>query len=309
MSQGNPTRPRAGGYSLIGRRRTFLAFSGSLLSLSGDKRVGFLARDVDKVEVGVGRVLPDQLQHLASQMWDYSKPLRRRHRVIRSWSGLDTVRDYSGRQPGKPNYDSIDLGQYLVDKTQTRRGLFLLHLRSVSGNRRRAPAADGEEEDADSDGGDGQPDQPQIVEDSRLVLVTDLGFMVKLASDGTRDVFVQSIHSGEPVAGARVEVLGNLQRSARYGRDNRRRRSHVQFAKFGDLRREKVPLMVVVQKDSDYSFMPLRSNRSLEMSRFDIGGVVNATSAQQLTAYLFTDRGIYRPGETTHLGLISRTGK
>src|SRR5205814_315358 len=156
------------------------------------------------------------------------------------------------------------------------------------------------------DGGDGPvPGQFQTVQDSRLVLVTDLGFAVKLATDGTRDVFVQSIHSGEPVAGALVEVLGNNGQPVMSAATDAG--GHAQFAKFGDLRRDRVPLMILVQKDSDYSFMPLRGgNRSLELSRFDIGGVVNATSAQQLTAYLFTDRGIYRPGETTHLGLISR---
>ena len=49
------------------------------------------------------------------------------------------------------------------------------------------------------------------------------------------------------------------------------------------------------------------SGRELDFSRFDTGGVENAQSAQQLSAYLFSDRGIYRPGETTHLGLITRT--
>ncbi len=54
--------------------------------------------------------------------------------------------------------------------------------------------------------------------------------------------------------------------------------------------------------------MPLRSSgRSLDLSRFETGGVVNATSAKQLSAYLFTDRGIYRPGEATHIGMITRT--
>ena len=54
--------------------------------------------------------------------------------------------------------------------------------------------------------------------------------------------------------------------------------------------------------------MPLRSNgRALDMSRFDTGGVQNARSAQQLSTYLFSDRGIYRPGETTHLGVMTRT--
>ena len=41
------------------------------------------------------------------------------------------TRDYRGRQPGKPTYDSIDLGQYLQDKAQNQRGLFLLHIRSA----------------------------------------------------------------------------------------------------------------------------------------------------------------------------------
>jgi uncharacterized protein YfaS (alpha-2-macroglobulin family) len=52
---------------------TFLG-QGSLLSLSGDKKVGFMVRDVDKVDIDVGRVLPNQIQHLAPTMWNYSQP-------------------------------------------------------------------------------------------------------------------------------------------------------------------------------------------------------------------------------------------
>ena len=54
--------------------------------------------------------------------------------------------------------------------------------------------------------------------------------------------------------------------------------------------------------------MPFRtSRRTLERSRFDTGGVVNPESAQSLSSYLFSDRGIYRPGETMHFGLITRS--
>src|SRR5208282_3219435 len=81
-----------------------------------------------------------------------------------------------------------------------------------------------------------------------------------------------------------------------------------QFSKLPDFKREKAPLLVLVQKDSDFSFMPLQSSgRGLDLSRFETGGVENAASAEQLSSYLFTDRGIYRPGETTHLGMIART--
>ena len=55
--------------------------------------------------------------------------------------------------------------------------------------------------------------------------------------------------------------------------------------------------------------MPITTGgRAINLSRFDTGGVEGATSAQQLSTYLFSDRGIYRPGETTHLGVITRTG-
>ena len=75
-----------------------------------------------------------------------------------------------------------------------------------------------------------------------------------------------------------------------------------------EARREKTPLLILAQKGADMSFMPLRSNgRELDLSRFDTGGVESARSAQQLSTYLFSDRGIYRPGETTHLGVITRT--
>ena len=45
-------------------------------------------------------------------------------------------------------------------------------------------------------------------------------------------------------------------------------------------------------------------DRSLDFSRFDVGGVANARNAGQLGAYLFSDRGIYRPGDEIHVGMI-----
>ena len=119
-------------------------------------------------------------------------------------------------------------------------------------------------------------------------------------------MFVQSIHGGDPVSGARVEVVGRNGQPVMAATTDAGGRA--QLAKFPEFRREKSPLMIVVEKDADFSFMPLRiGDRALDFSRFDVGGVVNARSAQQLSAYLFTDRGIYRPGETTHLGMVART--
>ncbi len=279
---------------------------GALLSLGGDRKVGFLVRDVAHVQVDVGRVLPNQLQHLAPQMTaDFSKPQisNVEDSIVERFT---TTRDYRDRTPGKPVYDSIDLGKYLQDQAKNERGLFLLRLRSV-------PPKRGQQDDQANDGSDeeGGEDTPNPgrygqIEDTRLILVTDLGFIVKQSSDGTRDVFVQSIRNGEPVNGARVEVIG--QNGLPVAAATTDGSGRAQIPKLPRLKREKAPLMILAQKDSDFSFMPLLSyERTLDFSRFDTGGVVNATSAQQVSSYLFTDRGMYRPGETAHIGMITRT--
>jgi uncharacterized protein YfaS (alpha-2-macroglobulin family) len=279
------------------RALTFLG-EGALLSLSGDRKVGFLVRDVENVRVEIGRVLPNQLQHLAPEMWDFSRP---------KLYGLEdklverfvAVRDYAAKLPGKPTYDSIDVGQYLQDRGQARRGLFLLHIRAT------AKPAGMPRADAAEAAGDGGRDR--TLEDSRLILVTDLGFIVKRAKDGSRDVFVQSIRSGAPVAGARVDLVGSNGQPVLAAMTDGAGRAHLSAPPQSAIR-ERTPQMIVVERDEDMSFMPFRAGgRDLDLSRYDTGGVQSAESAQEVSAYLFSDRGIYRPGETTHLGVIART--
>src|SRR5579872_1517590 len=273
---------------------TFLG-KGALLSLSGDKKVGFLVRDVDHVEVEIGRVLPNQLQHIAPTMWDFSKPNVYEGLADQVEERFLEVRDYTDKQPGKPTYDSIDLARYLRSNTQLNHGLFLLRIRSVE----KKPANPNDTEDQAEYEGNG-------IQDNRLILITDLGFIVKEAKDGSRDVFVESIHTGLPVEGVRIEAIGRNGQAliaANSDADGR-----AKFPKFGQWKRERTPLMVLAEKDADFSFMPFRTqDRYLDISRFETGGVENEKSPQQLSAYLFTDRGIYRPGETAHLGLIART--
>ena len=286
-------KPYAATAPVIPYRQTLTFIGkGALLSLAGDRKVGFLVRDIDKVQVEVGRVLPNQLQHLAPRMWDFAKP---------QLYGLEdsiaerftTTRDYSGRPPGKPVYDSIDVGAYL--QNQNRRGLFLLRLRAVKGTQ-----TNGNENDSSEGDTGGQ------VDDQRLILVTDLGLIVKQAADGRRDVFVQSIRNGEPVGGARIEIIGSNGEPVAAATTDAT--GLAQLPSLPDLKREKVPLLILAQKDADFSFLPLRANgRGMELSRFETGGVENATSAQQLSSYLFTDRGMYRPGETAHIGMITRS--
>jgi len=283
---------------------TFLG-EGALLSVSGDRKVGFLVRDVDNVEVEVARVLPNQLQHIANVMYNFARPGLYHDMENSLVERFVVQRDYKA-EPGKPTYDSIDVGQYLQEQTASRRGLFLLHIR---GTRKPRLQPDGtiEPENEGEDGQYGHRTYRRPLEDVRLILVTDLGFIVKRAKDGSRDVFVQSIRTGLPVAGARVNLVGSNGLSMMASTTDLTGRAQL-AAPPPRLPGEKTPQMVMVERDADLSFLPFRtSGRELDTSRFDTGGVESAKSAQQLSTYLFSDRGIYRPGETTHLGLITRT--
>ncbi len=277
---------------------TFLG-QGALLPLSGDRKVGFLARDVGVVQIEIGRVLPNQLQHLAPAMWDFSRPAVYGNLEDKLVERFVSTRDYSATPPGKPTYDSVDLGQYLKDRAQSPRGLFLLHVSQLTARRQ------AEDEESEPEGEEGE--RRGSTEDRRLILVTDLGFIVKQAKDGSRDVFVQSIGTGLPVEGARVELVGSNGQPVHAATTDSAGWAQIPKPP-PELRREREPVLITVQREADFSFMPFNTGRrDLDLSRFDTGGVDNAKSAQQLSTYLFSDRGIYRPGETTHLGAITRT--
>ncbi len=299
---------------------------GSLLAMSGEKKVAVLVRDLPGLRMEMGRVLPAQLQHLISQSeGNFDKP------QFFGAFGMDNLAErFEKKIPlprlkqGKAHYEALNLGDYLKKDGADKRGIFLLHVQGYdpkvrepakaqpaddeaedSGDGRRRSEdegeGEGEGESEESNGEDAGPVSAR--EDFRLILVTDLGVLVKRSLDGSQDVFVQSIATGLPVAGAEVEVIGKngltlfAQTTDATGR--------AQFAKLENLSRERTPLMYLVKKAGDFSFLPLnRRDRGLDFSRFDIGGIRNTLQPGQLSAYLFSDRGIYRPGDTFNIGMI-----
>ncbi|MGZ5080242.1 MAG: alpha-2-macroglobulin, partial [Usitatibacter sp.] len=292
---------------------------GALVSLSGEKKVAILVRDLPGVRMEIGRVLPSQLQHLVSQSAGaFAKP------EFGGGLGSDNLTERFERKipllnlkPGKAHYEALNLAEYLGKDANERRGIFLL---KVQGYDPRSEAgvqpAEREAEPADESEGEGEGDSERATgeanadpgerSDSRLLLVTDLGILVKRSLDGTQDVFVQSIATGLPVAGANVEVIGKnglvlfSQATDAVGR--------AAFPKLDGLVRERTPQLYLVRKGGDMSFLPLnRRDRGLDFSRFDVGGVRNTVQPGKLSAYLFSDRGMYRPGDTFHIGLIVKS--
>ncbi len=254
---------------------------GALLALSGERKVPVMARGVEGLRFEIGRLLPHQLQHLvtmsggAFQRPMFHHPFNESNLVERFGQVLELPPNPAGR----PSYHGLDLGQYL--DPADRRGVFLLRVESYDPKTKRATGA----------------------ADQRLVVVTDLGVLVKTAVDGSQDAFVQSIQTGQPVAGATVELIGRnglavLSQATDAG-------GRARFPALKGFEREREPVAYVVRKGGDVSFLPRgRGDRALDLSRFDVGGVSDTADAGKLSAYLFSDRGIYRPGDELRFGMI-----
>ncbi|MFT7304659.1 MAG: hypothetical protein ACI8UZ_003517 [Akkermansiaceae bacterium] len=142
------------------------------------------------------------------------------------------------------------------------------------------------------------------LEDQRFILVTDLGLIMKESVDGSRVIYVQSFSGQGPVEGVEISVLSKNGTVLKNATTNPMGKAELPSLR--GLQWEKVPVALVARKGDDLAFIPwAKSDRYLETSRFNVGGIsYNQKSA--LVASLFTERGIYRPGEPINVGGIVR---
>lgn len=260
---------------------------GALLALGSEEKLSVLVRGLAAVKFDVARVLPGDVNHLITQTsGDFSNPYFingsfNQNNISQIFS---QIQQFDASNAAKAQYSALDLGKYLAAKGNSGgpHGLFLLQAR----------------------GWDIEKKETLDTQASRLILITDLGLIAKDNSDNTHDVFVQSITHGTPVNHATVSLLGKngLPILTRTTDAN----GHANFPLLQDVTNEREPTVYLVQNGNDVSFIPYSHyDRILNYSRYDIGGVTNNTDNQSaLTAYVFTDRGIYRPGETTHVAMI-----
>lgn len=280
---------------------------GSLLSVNGDKKISVAARNVPGMQLDIKRVIPNQLQHIVSfKSRQYSSAEFNRLNDEYFTEHFTYKTAVNNDKPGEVNYQGIDLSRYLSTDPTSHRGVFLLTLSPWDPAQKKPAAQSGDDNDQDDDSPSDDDDDETSVGDSRFVVVTDLGIIAKRSQDKTRDLFVQSIHTGTPVSNARVSVVAKngvpllTQTTDADG--------HVRFPALDVYTNEQQPVMFLVEKEGDVSFLPVDSNtdRGLDFSRFDIAGEETPTDPRTLSSYLFSDRGVYRPGDTFNIGLITR---
>lgn len=260
---------------------------GSLLALGGEKKLSALIRGVPAVKFEFARVLPANVNQLVTQtQGDFNNPYFinpsfNQQNISQIFSEVQT---FDASDPAKQQYTALDLSKYLNNEVNPTgpQGLFLLQ----------------------ATGWDATNNTPLDVKASRMILLTDLGLLVKDNLDGSHDVFVQSITQGTPVANATITVLGKngLPILSRISDAEGR----VNFPSLKDFVEDREPSVYIASLNSDVSFIPFNnSTRQLNYSKFDVGGIYTYNQdSQNLSGYLFSDRGIYRPGDAVHIGMI-----
>ncbi|MDI2112730.1 alpha-2-macroglobulin family protein [Commensalibacter nepenthis] len=304
------------------KRLNFMS-DGALLSLHGSNNVSVASQNLTGIQMVIGQIRPNQLQHLVSfrnnddyNQVSFSYPFTEDHIINRYQQKISF-----GNHPSHDiRYDGFDLSSYLHKGLH---GIFILHLseydKQAEIQARRSKRLQDKQNnqrtfalgstpsnpsDTDSDDNESEGDKENASpNDSRLIVITDLGMIVKKSLDGSQDVFIQSINDGNPVANADVSVMGlNGEKLITKTTDDS---GVVHFPNLQGYSKDKRPILYVVTKDDDLSFLPMNtSNRQLDFSRFNIGGDINTIHKKEISAYLFSDRGIYRTGEDFHIGMV-----
>lgn len=300
------------------QRELKILHEGALLSLSGDKKLGVTARGVKNVQVELQRILPHNMHHIAHfTSGNFENPYF--NLPIEHFAEKFSYEEVlpSGQEMQR-QYFAVDFARFSRDKGFPPRGLFVLSVAEKKAeptpdctsaqSEISEDAGDVAEEsqrfdDQASESSDCADEAQPLGADQRLVLLTDLGMLVKTAADGKQDVFVMSFRSGQPVAGAQISLLGK--NGIPVFADKTDAQGKVHFPSTEGLKAEKTPTVYLAEKDGDLSFIPFdRDNRQLDISRFDIDGLRDKPDSLQ--AYLFSDRGIYRPGDNLNIGMILR---
>ncbi|MBP5568498.1 MAG: alpha-2-macroglobulin family protein [Treponema sp.] len=258
------------------------ASDGNIVSLNGSRRIPIMARGVKDVRLRIWRFKPDDLNHIVSQsngdlknfyFWDSSFNEQNTSEYI-----LETKLKTNNRTSKSISYVDFDFSNYLgnIPSKDLRYGLFLVRL-----------------------------DNDECETVTKLVLVTDQTMIIKKASGGDMDVFVQSVSTGQPIASSRVDLVavnGDVIASG-YTDSN----GHTYLPYSG--RSYNRAVAITSTNGEDFTFLPYYMNgRYVDYSSFDVGGVWGSENPDTLNTYIFSDRSLYRPGEEITFGAIIKAG-
>ena len=128
---------------------------------------------------------------------------------------------------------------------------------------------------------------------TRNVLASDLGLVAKRGGDGRLHVFVNDLHTTEPLGNVDLAVYDLSQEQIAYETSNGEGKASFELSA--------QPFLLVATRGAQRGYLKLQDGQSLSISRFDVGG---AQVQQGLRGYIYGERGVRRPGDDIYLTFI-----
>lgn len=241
--------------------------NGSILPSGGDLNVMFKARAYKKAHVTIKKVYPSNiLQFLQLGTYERSWEMYKIADVVADTTIVLGAEDDSNLPEGRTY--ALDLQDLIRPETGA---VYHFELQGLE------PTMN-EEWDSSQDKMD--------------LLASDLTLIVKHGDRGY-DVTAMNIRSGKPAKGAKVRLYSFTQQELAKGSTDGQGR--VVFSGIEDAG------FVTAVSGKSYAYLRLDNGKSLSTSGFDVAG---AESVNGLKAYVFGERGVWRPGDTLHVSTI-----
>lgn len=136
-------------------------------------------------------------------------------------------------------------------------------------------------------------------DDSQVVVATDLGLTIKTTADGFL-TWVTFLRTGAPVPRARVTLWSEKNQNLTTVWTDRHGLAFLEGPFAGP---DGNPYLVTAESKGDLSYLKL--DRVMSRADFDVGGRPYLDRGYE--AFVYSDRGVYRPGESAHLEAIVRS--
>jgi len=139
------------------------------------------------------------------------------------------------------------------------------------------------------------------VQDRKLLVVSDIGMIVKKGEKNIT-VFCHSLVNAEKMGGVKVSFISNNNQNIYTAETDNDGVATFAYDK------TKFPgndvVAVTARNGSDFNFMSLAYD-GVEVSKFDVGG--KTTNNVPYDVFIYSNRDIYRPGDTININSIVRT--
>ncbi len=125
------------------------------------------------------------------------------------------------------------------------------------------------------------------------LLASNLGVIAKRGLDKSFFFAVSDLRTTQSVAGAKVTLYDYQQQPIANGSTNADGFAHFRPGKYA--------YFATVTRDESTTYLKLDDEYALSMSTFDVGG---EQLQKGLKGYIYTERGVWRPGDTMHVSFV-----